>query len=56
MHYPWWYVPDLTSPMVIAVIAVIHVLIAHYAVGGGLFLAMETGYAYKTRNTTTWLT
>jgi cytochrome bd ubiquinol oxidase subunit I len=50
MHFPWWYVPDVTSPMLIAGIAVIHVLIAHYAVGGGLFLAMETGFAYKTRN------
>lgn len=50
MHFPWWYVPDVTAPMLIAVIAVIHVLIAHYAVGGGLFLAMETGFAYKTQN------
>ncbi len=50
MHYPWWYVPQLTSPMVIAAIATIHVLVAHYAVGGGLFLAVETGYAYRTGN------
>jgi hypothetical protein len=38
MHYPWWYVPHLTSPMLIAAIAVVHVLVSHYAVGGGLFL------------------
>ena len=50
MHYPWWYVPHLTAPMVIAFVSVVHVLVAHYAVGGGLFLAMETGYAYKTGN------
>lgn len=50
MHYPWWYVPHLTGPMVIAAIAVIHVLVSHYAVGGGLFLAIETGYAYRTKN------
>jgi hypothetical protein len=47
MHYPWWSVPFLTSPMLIALIAVLHVLIAHYAVGGGLFLAIETQYAYR---------
>jgi cytochrome bd-type quinol oxidase subunit 1/mono/diheme cytochrome c family protein len=47
MHYPWWYVPALTSPMLIAVISVVHVLVSHYAVGGGFFLAVETGYAYR---------
>jgi mono/diheme cytochrome c family protein len=47
MHYPWWYVPYLTSPLLIAAIAVLHVLVAHYAVGGGLFLAVETAYARR---------
>ena len=47
MHYPWWYVPYITSPMLIAVVSVVHVLVSHYAVGGGLFLAIETAYAYK---------
>lgn len=46
MDYPWWYVPWLTSPMLIAAIAIAHVLVSHYAVGGGLFLAVETGFAY----------
>ena len=50
MHYPWWYVPHLTAPMLIAAISVVHVLVAHYAVGGGLFLAVETGYAYRRRD------
>ena len=50
MHYPWWYVPYLTAPMLIAVIAVLHVLVSHYAVGGGLFLAVEVGHAYRTRD------
>lgn len=50
MHYPWWYVPFLTSPMLIAIISVLHVLVSHYAVGGGLFLAVETRYAYRTGN------
>jgi len=50
MHYPWWHVPFLTSPMLIAIVAVLHVIVSHYAVGGGLFLAVETGYAYRARN------
>ncbi len=50
MHYPWWYVPTLTAPMLIAAISVVHVLISHYAVGGGLFLAAETSFAYRTRD------
>lgn len=48
MHYPWWYVPYLTAPMLIAVISVLHVLVSHYAVGGGIFLAVETSHAYRT--------
>ena len=50
MHYPWWYVPYLTAPMLIGIVAVVHVLVSHYAVGGGLFLAMETGHAYRTKD------
>ncbi len=50
MHYPWWHVPFLTSPMLIAIVSVLHVIVSHYAVGGGLFLAVETSYAYRTRN------
>lgn len=50
MHYPWWYVPHLTSPMLIAAIAVIHVIVSHYAVGGGIYLAMETSHAYRTKD------
>ncbi|MDR3182441.1 MAG: cytochrome ubiquinol oxidase subunit I [Planctomycetaceae bacterium] len=48
MHYPWWYVPFLTAPMLIAVIAVIHVFVSHYAVGGGILLALENQFAVKT--------
>jgi cytochrome d ubiquinol oxidase subunit I len=51
MHYPWWYVPFLTSPMLIAIVSVVHVVVSHYAVGGGLFLALETRFAYRSRNT-----
>lgn len=50
MHYPWWHVPFVTSPMLIAAISVLHVIVSHYAVGGGLFLAVETRYAYRSSN------
>jgi cytochrome bd-type quinol oxidase subunit 1 len=36
--------------MLIAVVAVLHVLVSFYAVGGGLFLAYETTYAYRSGN------
>jgi len=41
MNYPVWDVPVLGGAWVIAIIAIIHVLISHFAVGGGLFLPME---------------
>ena len=50
MHYPWWYVPFITSPMLIAAVATIHVFVAMYAVGGGMFLAVEAQFAHRTQN------
>jgi cytochrome bd ubiquinol oxidase subunit I len=50
MHYPWWHVAHLTAPMLIAIIATVHVLVSHYAVGGGLFLAVELRHAYRTKD------
>ncbi|MCL2347436.1 MAG: hypothetical protein FWC50_04165, partial [Planctomycetaceae bacterium] len=50
MHYPWWYVPGLTAPMLIAFVAVIHVVVSHYAVGGGILLALENQHAVRTGN------
>ncbi|HEY3297895.1 MAG TPA: hypothetical protein VGK34_04495, partial [Armatimonadota bacterium] len=47
MHYPFWYVPGLTSPMWIAVVAVLHVFVALYAVGGSIILAFQTSRAYR---------
>jgi len=50
MHYPWWYVPGITAPMLIAVVAIAHVIVSHYAVGGGILLAMENQYALRKGN------
>jgi cytochrome bd-type quinol oxidase subunit 1 len=36
--------------MVIAIVATLHVLVAHYAVGGGFFLARELSHAYQTED------
>jgi mono/diheme cytochrome c family protein len=38
MNYPVWDVPLLGSGLVVAIIAIIHVLISHLAIGGGAFL------------------
>ena len=47
MNYPWWHIPYLTAPMLIALVAIVHVLISMYAVGGGLLLAWENSFAIK---------
>ncbi|MGN0930454.1 MAG: cytochrome ubiquinol oxidase subunit I [Thermoguttaceae bacterium] len=47
MYYPWLDVPFLTAPMIIAIIALFHVFVSHYAVGGGLLLALENGRALR---------
>lgn len=38
MNYPVWDVPGIGAGLVVAIIAIIHVLISHIAVGGGAFL------------------
>ncbi len=38
MEYPVWDVPFLGSGLVVAIIAIIHILISHLAIGGGAFL------------------
>lgn len=47
MYYPWLDVPLLTAPMIIAIVALFHVFVSHYAVGGGLLLALENGRALR---------
>jgi cytochrome bd-type quinol oxidase subunit 1 len=39
MFYPQWEVPKIGGGLVIAIIAIVHVLVAHFAVGAGLFIA-----------------
>jgi cytochrome bd-type quinol oxidase subunit 1/mono/diheme cytochrome c family protein len=50
MNYPVWYLPNLGGGLLIAIIAVLHVVISHLAVGGGLFLVMTERRAVKSKN------
>lgn len=40
MNYPFWYIPKLGSGWVIGIIAIFHVMISQFAVGGGFYLPM----------------
>jgi mono/diheme cytochrome c family protein len=46
MNYPVWELTTLGGGFLIALISVIHVYIAHFAVGGGLFLVLTERKAY----------
>ena len=50
MNYPVWYLPHLGGGLLIAIIAILHVVISHLAVGGGLFLVLTERKAVKTGN------
>ena len=41
MEYPFFDVPKLGGGMLVAIIAIIHVAIAHFAVGTGIFMAVN---------------
>jgi mono/diheme cytochrome c family protein len=48
MQYPVWDVPFIGGGWVIGIIAIIHVMLSHFAVGGGLFLPMLEARALRT--------
>jgi cytochrome bd ubiquinol oxidase subunit I len=50
MHYPFWHVPGLTSPMLIALIATLHVFISMFAVGGSFVMAFGTHAGQRSGN------
>ncbi len=47
MEYPFWYVPFIGSPMLIPGVALLHVIVSHFAVGGGILLWLGITKAYK---------
>ena len=54
MNYPFWDVPIIGSGWVIGGIAIVHILISHFAVGGGLYLPMAERKALK-EGRTEWM-
>lgn len=47
MNYPVWEVPGIGGAWVIGIISIFHVLIAWFAVGGGLYLPVAEAKLYK---------
>lgn len=47
MNYPFWDVPFIGSGWVLGAIAIFHVVVSHFAVGGGLYLAVAERKARK---------
>jgi hypothetical protein len=47
MNYPFWDIPFLGSGWVIGLIAIFHVMISQFAVGGGLYLPMAERKAMR---------
>lgn len=47
MNYPFWNVPHIGSGWVIGLIAIFHIMISHFAVGGGLYLPMAEQKALR---------
>ncbi|MGA2277570.1 MAG: cytochrome ubiquinol oxidase subunit I [Terracidiphilus sp.] len=47
MNYPFWHIPHLGSGWVIGIIAIFHVMISQFAVGGGLYLPLAERKAMR---------
>ncbi len=47
MNYPVWYLPFIGGPLIIAFVAIIHVVVSHFAVGGGLWLVLTEKKGYR---------
>ena len=47
MNYPFWNIPHIGSGWVIGFIAIFHVMISHFAVGGGLYLPLAEQKALR---------
>jgi cytochrome bd-type quinol oxidase subunit 1 len=47
MNYPFWEIPVIGSGWVIGIIAIFHVMISQFAVGGGLYLPMAERKALR---------
>jgi mono/diheme cytochrome c family protein len=50
MNYPFWEIPILGSGWVIGIIAIFHVMISQFAVGGGIYLPMAERKALRMKD------
>lgn len=50
MNYPVWYVPTFGGGLLIALVAIVHVFVSHFAVGGGLYLVMAERKALREKS------
>ena len=50
MNYPVWFVPTLGGGLLIALVAIVHVFVSHFAVGGGLYLVLTERKALREQN------
>ncbi|MEN3038396.1 MAG: cytochrome ubiquinol oxidase subunit I [Candidatus Kryptonium sp.] len=50
MNYPVWDVPVIGGGILIGIIAILHVFISHFAVGGGIYLALTERKAIKEKD------
>jgi len=50
LNYPFWDVPVIGGGMLIGLVAILHVFVAHLAVGGGLYLVLAETRARRTNN------
>jgi cytochrome bd-type quinol oxidase subunit 1 len=50
MNYPFWDVPGIGSGWVVGLIAIFHVMIALFAVGGGLYLVLAEQKALREKH------
>jgi cytochrome bd-type quinol oxidase subunit 1 len=50
MNYPLWDPPMLGGGMIIGIIAIFHVFVSHFAVGGGLYLVLTERKAYREKS------
>lgn len=50
MNYPVWYVPTFGGGLLIALVAIVHVFVSHFAVGGGLYLVLTERKALREKS------
>ncbi|MBN2429847.1 MAG: c-type cytochrome [Acidobacteria bacterium] len=50
MNYPVWYLPTIGGAFFIALIAITHVFVSHFAVGGGLYLIFAERLGLRRNN------